>query len=308
MARSWVVFSLLVVCASIYPFDFQPRPLDLADFRAFLASCCRPLVWREGLSSVLLFVPFGFLGVAAARRGSSLFARLVLVTLLGLLLALALQVVQVYLPSRAENLQDVGWTTLGVVAGGLLGAAIYKYTRGSLSRLPGGKRRASAATGYVPVTVNFRSRTVVILENVAREVGCNLPALCRLILDTRLGEAGDGSRETDNLAAVAVKKLMLSVPQEEAAGNSAVRKPVALWQKRTIDLTRDQFLKVRLLADSEEQSLSRTIRHIIADFLEGRGDPSSEARAPQGQPAATRHKRKAPERTSEDSSSWSSGR
>lgn len=102
------VIGLLIIYGSLYPFNFHAAPTG--SWAAFFAS------WRaytgrgDALSNILLFAPFGYFGVLAYGRKAWLIAAT-------LLLAVGVQVLQVYLPGRDANLQDVFWNILGVGLG-----------------------------------------------------------------------------------------------------------------------------------------------------------------------------------------------
>src|ERR1044072_3466857 len=125
-SRSGIIWLLLVVLAlivygSLYPFNFKADAIEGGVLEAF-----RQLSWaRAGrgdrISNVLLYLPLGFclylwLNTRFQRGRSVVFA-----TLLGTLLSLAIEVAQVYLPSRVPSLTDLvlnaGGTLLGAIGG-----------------------------------------------------------------------------------------------------------------------------------------------------------------------------------------------
>ena len=120
MKRLWVAFIILASLGSIYPFNFQLSELNAVTTSAFLQSCCKMLGRGDILANVILFVPIGFTGMHAARREASTVRRFLFVCLVGGIIAFLLQVMQILLPSRDENLQDVFWNVLGIAAGGVL--------------------------------------------------------------------------------------------------------------------------------------------------------------------------------------------
>ncbi len=102
------IIGLLITYGSLYPFNFYSAPagaweMFLASWRAFTGR-------GDALSNILLFVPFGYFGVLAFGRKAWLMGA-------ALLLAVGVQVVQVYLPGRDANLQDVLWNVLGTAFG-----------------------------------------------------------------------------------------------------------------------------------------------------------------------------------------------
>ena len=67
MNRLWIAFVFLATYVSIYPFDFDFRALDPGTLRAFLDSG-RSLSSRgDILGNVVLFVPFGVLGMLLGK-------------------------------------------------------------------------------------------------------------------------------------------------------------------------------------------------------------------------------------------------
>lgn len=108
MKPVFFVIGLLIVYGSLYPFNFHAAGAGV--WAEFFAS------WRaftgrgDALSNILLFAPFGYFGLLACGRKAWLIAA-------ALLLAVGVQVLQVYLPGRDANLQDVFWNMLGVAFG-----------------------------------------------------------------------------------------------------------------------------------------------------------------------------------------------
>ena len=102
------VIGLLITYGSLYPFNFHAASAGI--WAEFFAS------WRaftgrgDALSNILLFAPFGYFGMLVFGRKAWLLVA-------ALLLAVGVQVLQVYLPGRDANLQDVAWNMLGVAFG-----------------------------------------------------------------------------------------------------------------------------------------------------------------------------------------------
>lgn len=107
----------LVIHGSLYPWAFA---WPAAGFHSAWRSLWAPVTLWSGLGDVVgniaLFVPLGTLMVldfeAAAVRRSSLSALVV-----GTLFALALQVLQIFVPDRDPELSDVVWNALGLLLG-----------------------------------------------------------------------------------------------------------------------------------------------------------------------------------------------
>ncbi len=121
---------LLIVYGSLYPFDFfAPSPDELRSRLAALTSLHLTLR-GDMLGNFALFVPFGFCGEFALVRRQVDAVPTLRLFLAGLVLALALQLGQLALPTRDPSLVDVCLNAVGI-AGGLL-----------LARIPGVKRLA----------------------------------------------------------------------------------------------------------------------------------------------------------------------
>lgn len=125
-------FAVVVSYGSIYPANFQiPELGTTAAMQAFLATCCGMPHSGDVLANILLFIPFGFLGMLSISSSSKSIKWFVVNVLFwGVLLALALQLIQIYLPSRNENLQDAAWNFLGILIGVFTGL----FARNSLSQ------------------------------------------------------------------------------------------------------------------------------------------------------------------------------
>jgi VanZ family protein len=117
-----VIVSALIAYGSLYPFDFQLHPHDVA---ALTVASFNPLATSRGdlVGNVVLFLPFGFAAAFAMRPFSGRIAQLIVVILSGGLLALILQVGQVFVPERDPSLVDVFWNVIGVILGATLAVA-----------------------------------------------------------------------------------------------------------------------------------------------------------------------------------------
>jgi len=124
MKKLWIAFIVLATLGSIYPFDFQAAELNLVTIGEFLRTCCRMSSRGDILGNTILFVPIGFTGTLVTRSESSASRRFLFVCFVGAIVALALQVMQIFLPSRDENLQDVIWNVFGTAGGAALASLI----------------------------------------------------------------------------------------------------------------------------------------------------------------------------------------
>src|SRR5258708_1272022 len=116
----------IILYGSLYPFEFRvpvegPGPVD-----ALLQTWAHRPGRGDFISNVLLYLPLGFFGVLAVRFAAPLLARLLLVTLLGAALSIAVELTQYYDVGRDTALPDVysnvAGTELGAIGGALFGA------------------------------------------------------------------------------------------------------------------------------------------------------------------------------------------
>ena len=131
MRALWITFVVLATLGSIYPFNFSITHADAAAFSVFLQSCCQRLSGGDIVGNVVLFVPVGFTGMLGLFSERPAAQRFVLVFASGVGVALALQLLQFYLPTRNENLQDVAWNGLGLVVGAMLAPLLARISNSS---------------------------------------------------------------------------------------------------------------------------------------------------------------------------------
>lgn len=110
-APAWAVLALFVVYASTGTFTTDgPRiwaPIDLS--------------WPDLAQNVLIYLPFGVLGVLALRhRRASAIAAVTEVAAIALLFSLFVEVMQLYTVDRTASVTDVIAAALGALAGGLV--------------------------------------------------------------------------------------------------------------------------------------------------------------------------------------------
>src|SRR5580700_1904877 len=118
------VFLLVVVFilyGSLYPFQFHARPAETDPF-AYLLSTWRD--WDHGgdlVANILLYIPFGFLGVGAFGRWAAL-----PILLAGAALAAGVELAQFHDQGRVTSMGDVYADTIGggigVIAALVVGA------------------------------------------------------------------------------------------------------------------------------------------------------------------------------------------
>lgn len=137
MRSLWIAFLVIASLGSIYPFNFSSAGVDWTSVSAFLQSCCKRLGRGDILGNVLLFLPIGFTGMFASARQRGYAGRFLFVMSTGVFVALVLQLLQFYLPSRDENLQDVAWNTVGIVGGAVIAALFARWAPAADSSSPG---------------------------------------------------------------------------------------------------------------------------------------------------------------------------
>lgn len=137
MNKLWLGFAAIAAYGSVYPFDFQFQTLDPAAWQAFVDTCCRETSRGDILGNVVLFLPFGYLGILAAGPDRGLIRQFLFVCVVGVIFAFLLQVAQLYLPSRDENLQDVIWNLLGIIVGAALGIPSRHFIRRAADQASG---------------------------------------------------------------------------------------------------------------------------------------------------------------------------
>ena len=113
----WVAALAVVVFLSTWPFNFQSAPAGDAPWTAFWDSWGWDSHRGDIAGNIALFVPVGLIGLAAASATTLRPVRIVGMLAVSLVMAVAAQVAQLYLPSRSATLVDVAWNTVGLLAG-----------------------------------------------------------------------------------------------------------------------------------------------------------------------------------------------
>lgn len=129
-ATPWILLwtsIVIIVYGSLFPFNFISIPKPLSDFYKD---------WNlfksipDAIDNFFLFVP---LGIALHACYPKLKSRILVGCLLLLVLAVGLQLVQLYIPSRTSSVADSIWNIGGTLVGSLVGAIFWKFV---LARLP----------------------------------------------------------------------------------------------------------------------------------------------------------------------------
>lgn len=117
--HTWILPAIagLIVYGSLFPFNFT---VPLAHGDAWTTLFTRWSWWSsrmDALGNLLLFVPFGLAGMLCAAKGTNVVARVLFLSAVGFVLALAVQLAQIYVPQRTPSLSDVFWNLVGLLGG-----------------------------------------------------------------------------------------------------------------------------------------------------------------------------------------------
>ena len=150
------------VYASLIPFTFASRPLDIAwaEYRAILSTgSMRGISRTNFLANILLFVPVGF-GLTgsrlAERRRRAAFSAVLAVLAASVGLSLVVEFLQLFAPARVPAFSDVAAQTFGCLFGiigwALCGPELTEWLRASRSPAPE-DRLSRALTAYAAAWV-----------------------------------------------------------------------------------------------------------------------------------------------------------
>ena len=134
----WVLFALFIVYGATIPFRFtgDPALIQAHVHRVRLNPLISPATGRrvsipDVVQNLLLFLPFGALGMLAVPASRRSPGRVAWVTLLGAGCSAGVETLQLFTLDRITSLADVTWNTLGTLAGAL-GASGLALTAGAL--------------------------------------------------------------------------------------------------------------------------------------------------------------------------------
>lgn len=144
-----LLFSLFIVYGTLLPFNFRFDPAMVeAKLRRSFGAFGRTASRADVVSNVLLFVPWGFLFAwRAAVRGRGLGRVTAGAALCGLALSAAVEVAQLFLPSRTTSPIDLATNTLGSALGALAGWPLARWA------WPGWAPRLAGLVGRRPLAV-----------------------------------------------------------------------------------------------------------------------------------------------------------
>lgn len=121
-----ILIAVLISYGSLYPFSFAAHEGSMTELLGLLSDPALPTHRGDLVGNVLLFLPYGLV-LALHRGGGTL--RTATLAVLGVSLAVALQVVQIWLPSRVPALGDAIVNTFGLLLGYGLGLALAPLLR-----------------------------------------------------------------------------------------------------------------------------------------------------------------------------------
>jgi VanZ family protein len=116
--RGLFLFSIVIIIyGSLFPFDFQFENLAQNDRRAIFSTNIFGARIADILSNVLLFLPLGFAGSELISRNKNEQKYYFLLCFCSFILALGVQILQIYIPQRYPALYDVLWNMVGTFLG-----------------------------------------------------------------------------------------------------------------------------------------------------------------------------------------------
>ena len=121
------VCALLILYGSLYPFDYMEPPSAAAAWRQLLLASEWWTSPGDVMGNVLLFVPWGALGATALPRPRG--QRLVWFFVGSVVFAFAVQVIQIWFPSREPSRADVLWNAVGTLTGMAFAGALARLLR-----------------------------------------------------------------------------------------------------------------------------------------------------------------------------------
>jgi glycopeptide antibiotics resistance protein len=137
---TWALYALFVLYGCTIPFRFAGGAEQAADkFRhVSLSPWIDPQTGRrpsipDTVQNILLFVPFGALGLLAGRRRG--LPRVLLVTGLGATLSVVVETTQLFTTDRVTSVNDLATNTFGTLAGATAAVAVRSATARAFTRL-----------------------------------------------------------------------------------------------------------------------------------------------------------------------------
>lgn len=116
--KFFLLMAAVIAHGSLFPYRFQMIDIETLKSSLFIWGFTGPV---DMASNVLLFVPFGFLGVRSMQTPFKPIQYTLVVMLIGLAFAYFLQVLQLYYIGRVPSMHDVIWNFVGALLGAWLG-------------------------------------------------------------------------------------------------------------------------------------------------------------------------------------------
>ena len=150
-----LIYTALIVFASLFPFDgWRAQGIDPL---VFLLAPLPPPYWTgfDIATNVVGYAPLGFLLVLAMLRSGWGRGAVLLATLVGMLLSLVMEFLQIYLPRRVPSNLDLLLNAAGTLAGALSAALLERL--GAIDRWSDFKGRwfVQDASGAIVGTVQL---------------------------------------------------------------------------------------------------------------------------------------------------------
>lgn len=128
-ALTWLVV-VLIAHGSIYPWQFHAPPSFAEAFAALMAQRSWWTSRGDVLENIVLFMPLGALWAWSHHGGRGARVHDWLLMIVGSMgFAYALQVIQIYVPTRSAALSDVLWNAVGQALGVVLGVVLHAPLR-----------------------------------------------------------------------------------------------------------------------------------------------------------------------------------
>ena len=120
MKALWITFIAVATFGSLYPFDFDLAGPPGGLFRALIDAASASTSRGDVAGNFILFLPIGLFSMLAMDPRHGAWARFLRAGAISVAVAAALQLLQLFLPSRDASLADVVWNAAGQAAGAAL--------------------------------------------------------------------------------------------------------------------------------------------------------------------------------------------
>ncbi|VAV95142.1 hypothetical protein MNBD_ALPHA02-1549 [hydrothermal vent metagenome] len=117
MRKLFIFIICAIIYGSLFPFTFVSGDGVWERWNILYNSFSPFTSLGDILGNIVLFIPFGFFGVKSLRisgAGRKIYFRILIY---GFFLALIIQLIQVYIPSRSPAIADVYWNMAGIILG-----------------------------------------------------------------------------------------------------------------------------------------------------------------------------------------------